>query len=62
MKWIVMLEAADGTRSAAGPFTSLKQAEGWAADVELETTGDFSGMALELEDPAAVLGSFRETS
>jgi len=54
-KWIAVVTAADGTLSAAGPFPSRVQAEGWAADLELATSGGLGGSAVELESPAGYM-------
>jgi hypothetical protein len=55
-KWIAVMNAEDGTISAAGPFSNAVQAEGFAAQMELATTGSLSGAAVRLETPSA----FRE--
>ena len=55
VKWAVVVIAADGTVSAAGPFPSDVQAEGWAAQLELETEGALGGHAVILEAPAAAM-------
>lgn len=53
-KYVAVLTAADGTVSVAGPFPSLVQADGFAAQIELASEGDLGGYACELESPAAV--------
>ena len=54
MSYVVVITAADRTPSAAGPFRSKVQAEGFAASVELASTGEYGGIAVELENPADV--------
>jgi hypothetical protein len=55
MRYVVVITAADGTESVAGPFTSLLSADGWAANLELQTEGDLGGYAHELEDPEVAM-------
>jgi hypothetical protein len=54
-RWAVVITAADGTLSIAGPFVNETQASGWSARLELASNGDLAGQAAPIENPAFVL-------